>query len=199
MFECSEVAGMKRDKDSHDLTGSELPIPSSLPFAGRQQSLVQLRFNGLTIIVHITKQRFPVHGILSSLASLPMTTWGEYLFLSHHVIPVLPRRYPELRLQSRLRKNVLGTTTSRLSDQYVLSMFDVTYALGYMDVFALRRSENTVHRQEESFGKLNSRRFRGIYNRERFSLASFGSEQQNALFRFTVNVEIIVTDSCRPS
>ena len=80
MLERAEVAAVKDDEDRHDLARCESPIAIPSPFAANQLPLSQLRFHHLAIIVHVTKQRFPIHCILSSLASLPMTTWGEYLF-----------------------------------------------------------------------------------------------------------------------
>jgi len=66
MLEVSEVALVKGDKNRHDLAGGQTPfsVPTPLP---------QARLRHKTKIVHVTKQRFPIHGILSSLASLPGT------------------------------------------------------------------------------------------------------------------------------
>jgi hypothetical protein len=56
-------------------------------FSGGQHPLSPKRFRPPTKVVYVTKQRFPIHGILSSLASLPETNWGEYLFSYRNVIP----------------------------------------------------------------------------------------------------------------
>jgi hypothetical protein len=87
MFECSEVATVKGDKDRHHLAGSEPPSTISVSLASGQLTLTHKGLHNSTIVVHITKQRFPIHGILSSLAALPIMTWGEYLFSRIIVIP----------------------------------------------------------------------------------------------------------------
>jgi hypothetical protein len=87
MFECSEVAAVEGDKDRHHLTGSEPSGTPSAALAVAQHPLPQKRFRRPTKVVHVAKQRFPIHGILSSLAFLPLTTWGEYLFSCRTFIP----------------------------------------------------------------------------------------------------------------
>jgi hypothetical protein len=87
MFECSEVAAVEGDKDRHHLAGSEPPGTPSSALAVGQHPLPKKGFRRPTKVVHVTKQRFPIHGILSSLASLPLTNWGEYLFSCRRLIP----------------------------------------------------------------------------------------------------------------
>jgi hypothetical protein len=87
MFECSEVTTVKGDKDRHHFAGRQPPGALSAALAGGQHPLPPKRFHPTAEVVHVTKQRFPIHGILSSLASLPETNWGEYLFSCRKVIP----------------------------------------------------------------------------------------------------------------
>jgi hypothetical protein len=87
MLEGSEVAAVKGDEDCHYLAGRQSPSTLTAPLTGSQHPLPKERLRHPTEVVQFTKQRFPIHGILSSLVSLPMTTWGEYLFSFRNVIP----------------------------------------------------------------------------------------------------------------
>jgi hypothetical protein len=87
MFEGSKVALVKCDQDCYNLAGGQTSLSITMPSSFSQHPLPQQWFRHETKVVHVTKESFPIHGILSSLASLPITIWGEYLFFGRNVIP----------------------------------------------------------------------------------------------------------------